>query len=208
MKKILLIGGGGHARSVIEAMGAGKFAGYVALAPATEPLPVTYLGTDEYVSGHTSPDDYDIHIAVGFGANGSLLLRREIIGTYSRFNAASLVAPSALLTPTSTIGAGTAVMSRAIVNRSSVGNHCVINTGAIVEHDCHIADNVFIGPGAILCGEVTVGNDVFIGAGAIIRQGLRIPDNTVVGMGAVVLQSPEISGTYVGNPAHIKPDSK
>ena len=72
-----------------------------------------------------------------------------------------------------------------------------------MEHDCHIADNVFIGPGAILCGEVTVGRNVFIGAGAVLHQGLHIPDSTVIGMGAVVISSPAVSGTYVGNPARL-----
>ena len=203
MRKTLLIGGGGHARSVIEAMGPDRFAGYVALTPAPVPLSLPYLGSDVQAVDEFSPDDYDVHIAIGFDAHGTLRLRSKMIEAYAGFKAPALIAPSALVTPMSTVGGGTAVMSRAVVNRSNVGCHCVINTGAIVEHDCHIADNVFIGPGAILCGEVTVGRNVFIGAGAVLHQGLHIPDSTVLGMGAVVISSPAVSGTYVGNPARL-----
>lgn len=203
MRKILLIGGGGHARSVIEAMGASRFAGYAALKPAEIPLQVPYLGDDADMLSGAAPEDIDIHIAMGFGTGGSLALRRKIIQAYAEFYAPALIAPTALVTPASTIGPGTAVMARAIVNRSAIGSHCVINTGAIIEHDCHLGENVFIGPGAILCGEVTVGHDVFIGAGAIIKQGVHIPDATVIGMGAVIVSSPTEAGTYVGSPAHL-----
>lgn len=200
-KKTLLIGGGGHARSIVESFGAARFAGYVALTPAEYPISLPYEGDDRYVTDSFSPEEFDIHIAVGFTSGASLRLRRHIIELYQAYNPVTLIASSAVVTPSSRIGAGSAVMAGVIVNRADIGRHCVINTGAIIEHDCTLQSNVFIGPGAILCGEVRVGHDVFIGAGAVIREGLTIPDGTIIAMGAVVTSSPDSDNIWAGNPA-------
>ncbi len=200
-KKPILIGAGGHARSVLENCPAAAFLGYVAPQPALEPLPLPYEGSDEYVLGNFAPEDFAIHIGVGFNNGCSLSLRRSIIESYKSFEALTVVSPSAVVTPNSKIGDGCAVMSRAVVNRSALGNHSVVNTGAIVEHDCCIGTNVFIGPGAIICGEVTIGDNTFIGAGAIIRNGITIYPGASIGMGAVVTKNITEQGIYVGNPA-------
>lgn len=207
-KKTLLLGGGGHAHSVIESAGERRFVGYVARRPAEAHLPLPYQGDDDFVIANFDPADYDIHLAVGFNDGCSLTLRRSIIDRFSRFDAASVVAPSAVVTSASTIGQGCAVMARAVVNRSKLGAHSVVNTGAIVEHDCLVGSNVFIGPGAIVCGEVTVGDDVFIGAGAIIRNGVTIASGVSVAMGAVVTDNLTAPGVYAGNPARRLPKKK
>lgn len=202
-KRTLLIGGGGHARSVVEAASPDRFAGYVAPEPADIPPGLPYEGDDEFITSVFSPADYDVHIAIGFNGNCRLETRRKVIELYSAYEPATVIAPSATVTPGSSIGHGTAVMAGAIVNRTATGNHCIINTGAILEHDCTLADNVFIGPGAIVCGEVTIGADTFIGAGAIVRQGLTIAPDVTVGMGAVVVSDITEPGVYVGSPARL-----
>ncbi|MCM1349077.1 MAG: acetyltransferase [Firmicutes bacterium] len=204
MKKILLIGGGGHARSVVQTMGAQNIAGYVAIEPSQLPTGVPYLGDDNYVESTFSPEEYKVHVAVGFNNGCSLSVRRSIIEAYGNFEAATLIAPSATVMPDAEIKEGTAIMAAAVVNCARIGKHCVVNTGAIVEHDCNIGNNVFIGPGAIICGEVTVGNDVFIGAGAVIRNGVSIADGVSIGMGAVVTRNITEPGIYVGNPIRKK----
>lgn len=201
MKPVALIGGGGHARSIVAMLeGQRPIAGYVDVRPV-ENLDLPYLGTDsDFLSRHT-PDEFDIHLAIGFGKGGSLAFRREMAMRYADFGAATLAAPSAWIAPGAAIGDGAAVMARAVVNRSAIGRNAVINTGAIIEHDCQIGDNVFVGPGAIVCGGVTVGHDCFIGAGAVIRNGIDIAPGTVIGMGAVVTANITEPAVYVGNPA-------
>ncbi len=203
MKKIL-IGGGGHARSVIEVMGSDSFDAYVALSPAPEGIPLPYAGNDTLVSSALDPAQTAIHIAIGYTSGGSLALRRKLIETYRNFTAVTLIAPSAVVTPFSTIGSGSAVMARAVVNRSAIGDHCVINTGAIIDHDCRLGSNVFIGPGAVICGEVEIGDDVFIGAGAVVRNGISIASGSRIGMGSLVTAPIYTPGLYLGSPAKKK----
>lgn len=201
MRKTLLIGGGGHARSIVSTMGRDTLAGYVANTPSTSSPGIPYEGDDTFVRSNFPPEEYDIHIAVGYTDGCSLGLRHRIIDSYGAYEARTLIAPSAIVTDCSTIGAGSAIMARTVINGAEMGKHCIINTGAIIEHDCRLGDNVFIGPGTILSGEVTVESDVFIGAGAVIRNGVTISTGVNVGMGAVVTRSLSEPGIYIGNPA-------
>ena len=202
MKPIALIGGGGHARSIVEMTeGRATIAGYVDRAPVASMGGLEWLGDDLSFLESSSPLDVDVHLAIGFGAGCSLEGRRRIIKKYEDFTHATLIAPSAWLSPSSAVGVGSTVMARAVVNRSDVGLWTVINTGAVIEHDCFIGDNCFIGPGAILCGGVSVADDVFVGAGAVVRQGVTIVSGAVVGMGTVVISDIAEPGVYVGNPA-------
>ncbi|MDE6101103.1 MAG: NeuD/PglB/VioB family sugar acetyltransferase [Paramuribaculum sp.] len=200
-KYTILIGGGGHARSLVEVMPPDSFDAYVATSPSPEGMDIPYVGDDSKALSSLDPDTCAIHIAVGYSAGASLSLRRRIIETYKDFEPVSMIAPSAVVTASSTIGPGTAVMARAVVNRSSTGKHCVINTGAVIDHDCCLGSNVFVGPGAIICGEVQIGNDVFIGAGAVIRNGISIASGARIAMGATVTAPITSPGLYLGSPA-------
>jgi acetyltransferase-like isoleucine patch superfamily enzyme len=73
----------------------------------------------------------------------------------------------------------------AIMNNVRLGDFCIINTGAIIEHDSVIGKGVHIAPGAIVLGSCTVGDFSFIGAGAIIIQGCNVPPRTFVKAGSI-----------------------
>ncbi len=99
-------------------------------------------------------------------------------------------------------GLGLIAMNHACIGPGvMLGDNVLINTGAIIEHDCAIGDHVHIAPGAILCGNVTVGEGAHIGAGAVVRQGIHIGAWSVVGCGAVVVKDVPDGVTVVGNPA-------
>lgn len=200
-RKVVIIGGGGHAISTVAMLeGSAELAGYTATAPS-EDMAIAYLGTDEEALPGLDPAVCSVHNAIGFTAGCSLELRRRVAARYAGFPQATLIAPSAWVSPRSVIGDGCAIMARATVNESTVEGMSVINTGAIIEHGCRIGENSFIGPGAILCGGVTTGHDTFIGAGAILKQGVTVAAGSVIGMGAVVTQAITEAGTYAGNPA-------
>lgn len=200
---IALVGGGGHAVSLCGTEAAIAPSAYVDYQESAS-LPISYLGTDSALLGNPdAPAQWRVHIAfVGIGAQ-ALGRRRAIINRYSSFTPATIIASDASVAPGSDIAPGCAVLRRAVVNNARLGEHTVVNTGALIEHGCSIGSNCFIGPGAVVCGEVTVGSDTFIGAGAVIRNGVTIPSATTIGMGAVVTESLPASGTYVGNPARL-----
>ena len=86
----------------------------------------------------------------------------------------------------------------------SPGTFCIINTGAIVEHDNKIEEFVHVSVGAKLAGTVHVGRNTWIGIGAVVSNNLKICENCVIRAGAVVVESITRSGNYQGVPAKIK----
>lgn len=201
MKRTILIGGGGHAISVLAMLeDSASIAGYTALTPSDD-LNIPYLGTDQDIINTFNPEEVMIHNAIGFTTGCSLALRQKIAEQYGSFEQATLIAPSAWVSKGSNIANGCAIMARAVVNESKLGEMTIVNTGAIIEHGCQVGKNVFIGPGTIVCGGVTIGDDTFIGAGAILKQGLEIASGVVIGIGAVITRDITTPGTYIGNPA-------
>lgn len=100
------------------------------------------------------------------------------------------------------IGEGTVIMANAVVNPSAkIGKHCIINTGAIVEHDNILEDYVHLSPNVTLAGIVKVGKSTHIGAGSCTKQVLNIASDCIIGAGSVVVKDITESGTYVGVPA-------
>lgn len=201
-KRVALIGGGGHALSLLDILpSTADVAGYVDMHPSPG-MPAAYLGDDEAFMASCGPDGWDVVITVVSGADCSLAARRGIIGRYSLYGSPAVVASTAVVSPSASIGGGTAVFHRAVIGASArMGCHCVVNTGAVVEHGCRMGCNVFIGPGAVICGGVSVGDDAYIGAGAVVRPGVRICAGCVVGAGAVVIRDIDSAGTYAGVPA-------
>lgn len=97
--------------------------------------------------------------------------------------------PSAIISDSAVIEAGTVVMQGAIVQACAhIGKHCIINTGASVDHECVIEDFVHISPHATLCGNVHVGEGAWIGAGATVIPGVKIGKWSVIGAGSVVVR--------------------
>jgi acetyltransferase EpsM len=118
---------------------------------------------------------------------------------------ATLVHPMASVSPATSIGVGTVVMAKAVVQSNvRVGKNCLINAGAIVDHDCVVGDHTHLSPSATLGGAASVGEYVLMGIGAIALPGARIGDRTVIGAGAVVLRAIPADVTAVGVPARIQ----
>ncbi|MBM3189628.1 MAG: hypothetical protein FJZ90_13000 [Chloroflexi bacterium] len=86
---------------------------------------------------------------------------------------------------------------RCTARRSNV----IVNTGAVVGHDCVIGDHAHIGPGAILCGEVVIGAESFVAASATIVPTRRVGARTVIAAGAVVVKDIPDDALAMGVPA-------
>jgi sugar O-acyltransferase (sialic acid O-acetyltransferase NeuD family) len=114
----------------------------------------------------------------------------------------SFADPASLLCGSAGLGEGLQVMAQALVhNDARIGRQCIVNTRALVEHDCVLEDGVEIGPGATLCGRVHVGANSWIGAGAVIRPRIHIGRNVIVGVGAAVVSDIPDGAVAVGVPA-------
>ncbi|MDE5883402.1 MAG: transferase [Muribaculaceae bacterium] len=198
--KIILAGGGGHALSLLEAAPLSDFAGYLALAPA-DSMPLEWLGDDAETAA-LAAKGYLFHIAYVYSGLPVMEKRRKLIEQYEAAGArfATIIAPTAIVTPNTHISEGCAILNGAIVNRATLGKNVVVNSGAIVEHDCVVGANTFIGPGAVIGGAVTIGDDCFIGLGAKIKNCVRIASGVTVAMGAIVTRDLLEPGIYHGTP--------
>ena len=121
---------------------------------------------------------------------GNLLVRKEILvekGQLIDFFPSFLPHPAAFVSPSAQIGKATWIGPNATVHSFSViGDHCIINSGSIVDHDVHLGNNVHIAPGATLCGHVSIGDHSFVGANAVITPGIKIGSNVFIKAGSLV----------------------
>ncbi len=115
-----------------------------------------------------------------------------------------LIHRTASLSSWSTVGDGSVVMAKAVINAYvAIGKHCIINSGAVIEHDCMLADFVHISPNASLAGGVTVGEGTQIGMGANVLPEIKIGKWAIIGAGTVVIKDVPDGAVVVGNPGRI-----
>ncbi len=192
MEKIVILGMGGHAESLVDILERQRqyeIAGYVVNDETSEKEGCAYpiLGNDGdleriYQSGITNA-------AVGIGYLGKSDIRERLWTTLKRigFRLPIICDPSVILSKSVQIGEGSMIGKGAVLNvNASVGKMCIINTGAILEHDCQVGDFSHISVGTVLCGAVTVGRSVLVGANATVIQCISIGDGTIVGAGTTV----------------------
>lgn len=117
---------------------------------------------------------------------------------------ASVIDPTAVISPRSSLGIGALVNSGVLVGaHTRAGRFAVLNRGASVGHNVVLEDFVTLGPGAIICGGCTLRKGVFVGAGAVISPDVTVGANCIVGAGAVVVKDVPDRSVVVGNPGAI-----
>ena len=198
-EEVILIGGGGHALSLAE-FAVDQIEGYLAKEENPQ-MPGVLMGSDDDAE-RLARSGKKFHMAYVYSGWPIMKKRESLIKEYidkgARF--VTLISPTSIITPTSIIGEGCALMNGTIINRAILGRNVIVNTGAIVEHDCKIGDNTFIGPGAVVGGFTEIGKNCFIGLGARIGNGLKIGNDITVAMGAVVNKDLKEPGIYHGFP--------
>lgn len=210
MKRLAIVGAGGHGGVVADAAELSRKWSKVEFYD--EQWPKGSLGKRGPVVGNLAklrdalagPEGKDLEVIVAIGNNERrLAVSREIQSLGGKL--ATVIHPSAILSPSATLGAGTAVLAGAVLNPNcSVGAACIINTRASVDHDCVVEDGVHICPGVAIAGDVTVQERAWIGIGASVIQGLRIGQAAVVGAGSTVIADVRENSTVVGCPAKEK----
>ena len=183
MKKIILIGAGGHCNScidVIELEKKYKVVGLVDKKINTYNQKYKILGNDKNLKIYLSKTNF-AHITLGqiknLNRRGELFNNLKKIG----YKFPSIVSPLAYVSPQAKIGEGTIVMHGAIVNRGAiVGNNTIINTKALVEHDAIVGNNCHLATGSTLNGGALIGNNSFIGSHTVLQQNIKVGNNCFV----------------------------
>ncbi len=202
--RLVLIGGGGHCKSVLETIYAGGIYSEIVITDNSIARGSTILGSKVVGTDEELPDLYKNgfhHAFVTIGSIKDTSIRRRV---YEKargigFIFPTIIDPSAVIATSSHIGEGIFIGKNVIVNADAkIGDLAIINTAAVIEHDCHVGEFSHISVGAILCGGVEIENDVFIGANAIIIQGIKIEANSIIGAGSVVLNNVSKYSRVVG----------
>jgi len=181
---LLMVGAGGHARAVAEALA-------TACTPVdsyVDPRPNTWLKA-RYLRADTETEALPAEnfvIGVGGMSPEQLSNRLALFGAYRKrgWTPRTVIHASAIISKDTEIGAGCIILARAVIQPATkIGEAVIVNTGAIVEHDSSVGDGSHVAPGAIILGGCKVGAACMIGAGALVLPGAQVPDGTLVPAG-------------------------
>lgn len=206
-RPLILVGGGGHCKSVIEAAeSAGCIIKGILDIPSQvgeKVLGYTIIGTDNDIPSFVS--ECDFIVTLGFiknpGIRISLHKNIELVGGHLT----TVVASTAHVSKYAELGAGTVVLHQACVNaEAKIGKGCIINTFANIEHDAVIGDYCHISTGAIVNGNCKVGGGTFIGSQSVMVNGITICDNVIIGAGSLIRKNILNIGVYVNESTIIR----
>ena len=204
-KPLILVGGGGHCKSVLDAA---ESAGFRILGVLDKPetlgkqvLSTKVIGTDDDIPYYV--DKAEFLISVGFIKDPSIRIR--LYETIKKVGGelAIVIASTAHVSQYAIIGEGTVVLHHALVNAGAkVGNNVILNSTSVIEHDAEIGDHTHISTGTIVNGNCKIGRRCFVGSQSVLSNSISIGDDIVIGAGSFIRKSIMRKGVYWGNPAN------
>ncbi len=204
--KVLLIGAGGHCKVILDLLLKSKEFDVIGIIDLKECIGsnifgVPIIGTDLDLPKFYKNGVKYCFISVGSVGDPNLRVKLYGLARKSGFKFPNLIHPSALVSPRATLGDGNYIAPGVVINAGTqIGNNCILNTGAIIEHDCKLGDFVHISPGSVLSGGVCVGNNSHIGIGSLVIQNLKIGEKTIIGAGSVITKNIRSGVIAYGNP--------
>ena len=164
---------------------------------------VGFVGYQAWIKRHGDIGSVNAIAAIG-GARGKD--RRDFLEIFrsSGFKTPALLHHSAVVSPSATIGENSHILAgTTIAPKVEIGDACIINTNASVDHECVLAPGVHVAPGTTLCGCVRIGENTLVGAGSVVLPRVKIGANVVIGAGSVVTRDVPDRTLVFGNPARI-----
>lgn len=201
-RNLILVGGGGHCKSVIDVA---ESAGYTILGILDKPeevgkqvLDYKIIGTDDDIPQYVDKAEFVITV----GQIKSCAIRKKIAERIEAAGGklATIIASDATVSKYATIGEGTVILHKCVVNADAkIGKNCIINTMANIEHEVEIGDFCHISTGTMINGGACIADDIFIGSQSVVNQCVII-QRGVIGSLSVVNKNITEKGVYVGNP--------
>lgn len=207
-EKLLIIGAGGHANSVVNILIENNEYDIVGCLDSKYRsdniaycLNIPVIGSDNQLEEFYSFELKKIFVAIGSNeVRGRVYQRASDIG----FEPVNAISKYSVISSFAKLGKGISIMAGAVVNANTIiEDNCVINTNCSVDHDCQIGRNVHIAPGAAISGGVVIGDGSWIGTGSSIIEGISIGTNTFLGAGSVVVTNIPNQALAFGVPAKV-----
>lgn len=189
--KLLLIGGGGHCKSVIDVIEQENKYSIAGIIDKKEflgqkVLGYEIIGCDDDLAGLFKKFKYAF-ITVGQIKTPDLRIKLFNQLNTIGFKTPSILSPIAYVSKHATIGRGTVVMHNALINANvTIEHNCIINSKALIEHDCVVEDHCHISTGAILNGGTVIKRGTFFGSGAVSKEYMTVVENSFIKAGSLV----------------------
>lgn len=204
--KLLLIGGGGHCKSVLDSLYQINDYEDIGIIDAKNKVGETVLDT------HIVGTDQDLELLfesgykkafITIGGIGDPEIRMKLTAQAKKigFDFPNIIDPSAVVSLYSELTNGIFVGKKAVINAGTyVGEGAIVNSSSTIEHDCYVEAFSHIAPGSILCGGVRIERETYIGAHSVIKQQVTVGSNTTIGMGSNVLRDVPSNILAYGSP--------
>ncbi|WP_010648142.1 acetyltransferase [Oceanobacillus massiliensis] len=209
MEDIILLGGGGHAKSIIDSLKSNaeyKIIGILDMKNKIGKIVngVEVIGQDSDLAYFYEQGIKHAFVTVGALGDNSIRIKLFRLAKSIGYNFPAIIDKTAIVSETAQIREGTFIGKGAIINTNvTVGENCIINTGVIIDHDCFINSSVHLAPGTTLSGEVHIGNGSHLGTNSTVIQDITIGSNTIIGAGSVVVKNIESNKKAYGNPCRV-----
>jgi UDP-perosamine 4-acetyltransferase len=203
---VLILGAGGHGKVVLDILRTAGEHRVVGFIDADRSL------ADTCVSGVPVLGASNLLPKLRGRAKGAVVAigdnhtRRSCAAMVSEhgFELINAIHPSAVVSPAAKLGRNVVICAGACVCvEVMLGDSVIVNTNAVVDHECDVAEAAHICPGGLLAGRVRVGAGALIGLGAKVIQCRTVGANAIVGAGAVVIEEVPDGATVVGVPARV-----
>lgn len=202
--KVILIGAGGHARSVMDIALENDeydFAGCLSNTGEKDVLGIPIIGGDEMLPELIQDGVKHFFVAIGDNKIRNKIFNRCISLGMTPVN---IVSKTATVSKRAKIGGGVCILHHAVVHvNAEIGDNCIINTGATVDHDCKVGKSAHISAESLICGFSHVGEGTLIAPGVTVRDRMNVGNWCVVGLGAAVVNDIEDNIICYGVPARI-----
>ncbi len=208
MRSIVLIGGGGHCKTIVDSLKlSNEYKRICIVDPDTTGsiFKVPILGTDDDLK-QLFNDGY--HYAfISKGSIGNAKIREKLFLMVEKigFKVPTIIDKTAVVSQYARLSNGIYVGKGAVIGADAIiGKGAIINTSVVVEHECYVGKFVHLATAAVLAGNVKVGDYTHIGANAVVRNGITIGDNVMIGIGSVVTKNIDDGLLAYGNPCRIE----
>ena len=191
---LVIIGGGGHAAVLVDVLLKQKREIAAVISP--EPLDgrSVFSGLKRFLQDEDvkrfAVDEVKLVCGIGMMPNSDF--RTKLIKRFADFgyHFETVISDDAIVSKHVKLEEGVQVMPGSIIHAGvTVGQHSIVNTGVLLEHDCVIGSFNHVAPKAVLCGAVRTEENVYIGANATLTQCVSVAKGSVVGAGATLTKS-------------------
>ncbi len=205
-QKIILIGGGGHCKSVIDVIENENKYEIAGIVDIKQKIGQKVLNYKIIATDNELPELIKTYknAVITVGQIKTPEIRIKIYKRLKSLNANMpvIISPFSYVSKYSFIDEGTIIMHNVIVNAGAkIGKNCIINNQALIEHDATINDNCHISTNAKINGDCIINKNTFFGSGAVLSNGIIIAENNIIAAGAVIYRNTKPNSTYIGNPA-------